>query len=93
MTVRWQVIEQDRTLRSRQPALRLAPGQTVDLDLGAAAGQPGTTGNASSTVTAASHRDTAWARRGWIVGHDQFAVGGRAVPGILPSCPCRGRPP
>jgi beta-galactosidase len=90
VTVRWQVKEQERVLRGGSRRVRLAPGQTYALDPGPLPANPDDR-ERFLTVTAASNRDTAWARRGWIVGHDQFAVGGRAVPGILP-LPVAGAP-
>ncbi|WP_233625455.1 glycoside hydrolase family 2 TIM barrel-domain containing protein [Actinoplanes sp. ATCC 53533] len=90
VTLRWQVKEQDRVLRGGSRRVRLAPGQTYALDPGPLPANPADR-ERFLTVTAASNRDTAWARRGWIVGHDQFAVGGRAVPGILP-LPVPGAP-
>ncbi|GAA3960587.1 glycoside hydrolase family 2 TIM barrel-domain containing protein [Actinoplanes auranticolor] len=90
LTVRWQVKEQSDVLRSGSRRIRLAPGQTTELDPGPLPANPADR-ERFLTVTAAGNRDTAWARRGWIVGYDQFSVGGRAVPGILP-LPVPGAP-
>lgn len=90
VTVRWQVKEQGTVLREGSRRVRLAPGQTYALDPGPLPANPADR-ERFLTVSAANNRDTAWARRGWIVGHDQYAVGGRAVPGILP-LPVAGAP-
>jgi beta-galactosidase len=82
VTLRWKVIEQDRTLRSGSKRVRLGPGQSYDLDPGALPANPDDR-ERFLTVSAAQGE--------WIVGHDQFAVGGRAVPGILP-LPVSGAP-
>ncbi|MDR7275732.1 glycoside hydrolase family 2 TIM barrel-domain containing protein [Catenuloplanes atrovinosus] len=86
----WNVAEQARTLRSGSRTLRLKPGETVELDLGAPPPNPGDRERLLN-LTAVTTRDLPWARRGWTVGYDQFSVGGRAVPGILPA-PARGAP-
>jgi beta-galactosidase len=88
--LRWSIDEQGDTLRSGSRSLRLAPGQVVDLELGAAPANPRDR-ERFLNVTAETTADTAWARRGWVVGYDQFAVGGKAVGGILP-LPVTGRP-
>lgn len=73
--LRWSLVEVDRTLRSGTRALHLEPGQTVELDLGAAPANP-------------SDRQR-WLRleavgaKGLRYGWDQFAAGGRVVPGVL----------
>ncbi|HEX8346298.1 MAG TPA: glycoside hydrolase family 2 TIM barrel-domain containing protein, partial [Actinoplanes sp.] len=90
LRLKWSVIEQARTLRSGTRLLRLAPGQTVDLDLGAVQANPNDR-ERFLNISAETTRDVAWARRGWVVGYDQFSVGGRAVPGILPA-PITGTP-
>ncbi|GAA2513059.1 glycoside hydrolase family 2 TIM barrel-domain containing protein [Winogradskya humida] len=90
VTLRWKLTEQDRTLRSGSRKVRLEPGATYDLDPGPLPANPGDRERFLS-VEAASDTDHAWARRGWIVGHDQFAAGGHAVPGILP-LPVTGAP-
>ncbi|MFI7544016.1 glycoside hydrolase family 2 TIM barrel-domain containing protein [Actinoplanes sp. NPDC049599] len=89
-TVRWQLTEQSRVLRAGSRRMRLAPGQTATLEPGALPANPADR-ERFLTVTAAADRDIAWARRGWVLGHDQFASGGRAVPGILPA-PVTGAP-
>ena len=86
----WKAVEQARTLRSGSRHLRLTPGQTVDLDLGAMPANPDDR-ERFLNVTAETTRDLAWAKRGWVVGYDQFSLGGRAVPGILPT-PVSGAP-
>ena len=90
LRLKWNLIEQERTLRSGTRQLTLAPGQTVDLDLGAAPANPNDR-ERFLNLTAETTRDVAWARRGWVIGYDQFSVGGRAVPGILP-VPVSGAP-
>ncbi|MDP9793261.1 beta-galactosidase [Catenuloplanes nepalensis] len=86
----WSLTEQARTLRSGSRTLRLGPGESVELDLGAAPANPDDR-ERTLNLTAVTTRDVAWARRGWTIGYDQFSAGGRAVPGILPA-PVRGAP-
>jgi beta-galactosidase len=88
--VRWTVKEQDRTLRSGTRRLRLAAGQSQELQLGAVPANPNDR-ERFLTLTAVSEREEAWARRGWVLGYDQYAVGGKAVPGVLP-LPVPGAP-
>ncbi|TDB77353.1 glycoside hydrolase family 2 TIM barrel-domain containing protein [Micromonospora sp. KC721] len=79
----WAQQEIDRTLRSGSRTLSLAPGQTVDLDLGPAPANPHHR-QRHLTLTATSTTDVPWAERDWILGQDQFSLGGRIVPGVLP---------
>ncbi|MGA5299049.1 glycoside hydrolase family 2 TIM barrel-domain containing protein [Nucisporomicrobium flavum] len=88
--LRWALTEQERTLRSGTRTVRLGPSESVDLELGAAPANPEDR-ERFLTVAALSTQDRAWARRGWVLGHDQFAVGGSAVPGVLP-VPVTGAP-
>ncbi|EEP75188.1 beta-galactosidase [Micromonospora sp. ATCC 39149] len=81
--LRWAQTEVDRTLRSGSRTLTLAPGQSVEVDLGPAPANPHDR-QRWLTLTAASTRATAWAKAGWIVGQDQFSLGGTVVPGVLP---------
>ncbi|MFC5828096.1 glycoside hydrolase family 2 TIM barrel-domain containing protein [Nonomuraea insulae] len=71
--VRWSLEEVDRTLRSGTRDLRLAPGATVDLDLGAAPANPRDRQRLLNLEAVADGR-----RYGW----QQFAAGGGVVPGI-----------
>ncbi|GAA4701158.1 glycoside hydrolase family 2 TIM barrel-domain containing protein [Phytohabitans rumicis] len=84
--VRWSLVEVNRVLRSGTVPLRLAPGQTVDLDLGTAPGNPHDRQRwlrveaVSAPLTAGGPENSAGkARYGW----DQFPAGGRVVPGVL----------
>ncbi|MBM0232814.1 NPCBM/NEW2 domain-containing protein, partial [Micromonospora sp. STR1_7] len=86
VTLRWAQTEIDRTLRSGSRTLTLGPGQSVDLNLGAAPANPQDR-QRWLTLTAANTQPTAWAKSGWIVGQDQFAIGGSVVPGVLPGPP------
>ncbi|GIE95410.1 glycoside hydrolase family 2 TIM barrel-domain containing protein [Paractinoplanes rishiriensis] len=79
----WSFEEQGGRLRAGVLTRRLEPGVTHDLDLGAAPPNPGDR-ERFLNVTAST-------AEGWVVGYDQFAVGGRAVGGILP-LPVDGRP-
>ncbi|BCJ48544.1 beta-galactosidase [Actinoplanes sp. NBRC 14428] len=79
--VRWRLTEQERTLRSGTRTLVLGPSGSADLDVGAVPANPADR-ERFLTVTAESTRDLPWARRGWVLGQDQFAVGGTAVPGV-----------
>ncbi|MET0491798.1 MAG: glycoside hydrolase family 2 TIM barrel-domain containing protein, partial [Actinoplanes sp.] len=79
----WQITEQSRVLRDGTRRVRLAPGQTYEFTPGSPPANPNDR-ERFLTVTAASTKDTAWAPKGWVVGYDQFGVGGKAVPGILP---------
>ena len=88
--VRWALTEQERTLRSGSRLVSLAPGASEDVAVKPAPPNPGDR-ERFLTVTAQSIRDVAWARAGWVLGRNQFAAGGRAVPGILP-LPQRGAP-
>ncbi|MEU7905779.1 glycoside hydrolase family 2 TIM barrel-domain containing protein [Actinoplanes sp. NPDC049118] len=90
LRLRYQVIEQARTIRSGSRPLTLAPGQAVDLDLGGVPANPDDRERFLS-ISAETTTDTVWAKRGWIAGYDQFSVGGRSVPGILPA-PVNGAP-
>jgi len=88
--LRWSVIEQDRTIRSGTVPLDLAPGATTELTLGAVPANPHDRERFFS-LSAESTQDLPWAKRGWVLGHDQFPLGGRAVPGVLPGpTPAKG---
>ncbi|MGN9911494.1 glycoside hydrolase family 2 TIM barrel-domain containing protein [Phytohabitans sp. LJ34] len=82
VTVRWSLVEVDRTLRSGSRRLRLAPGTTVPLDVGQAPPNP--------------HDRERWlrveavGRDGVRYGWDQFAAGGRVVPGVAQAPPATG---
>jgi beta-galactosidase len=76
VTVRWSLVEVDRTLRAGSRRLHLAPGATVGLDVGAA--PPNPQDRERWLRVEAVGRDGA--RYGW----DQFAAGGRVVPGVTP---------
>ncbi|GID32455.1 hypothetical protein Abr02nite_74380 [Paractinoplanes brasiliensis] len=82
VTLRWSLKEQDRTLRSGSRKVRLAPGATVEFDTGAPPANPYDR-ERFLTVSAA--------KGDWVLGHDQYAVGGHAVPGIRP-VPVPGAP-
>jgi beta-galactosidase len=88
--VRWAIVEQGRTLASGSRAVRLGPGQSGDLDVAPAPANPHDR-ERFLNVTAVTTTPVAWAPAGWVVGYDQFAVGGRAVPGIRP-LPAPGAP-
>ncbi|MBE1491726.1 glycoside hydrolase family 2 TIM barrel-domain containing protein [Plantactinospora soyae] len=77
--LRWSLLELDRTLRSGTRPLRLGPGQTVDVDLGA--------GPANPQDRQRRLRLEAVGADGSRYGWDEFAAGGRVVPGVLPAVP------
>ncbi|MEV0614380.1 glycoside hydrolase family 2 TIM barrel-domain containing protein [Nonomuraea sp. NPDC050404] len=79
--VRWSLDEVDRTLRSGIRDLRLDPGASVDLDLGAAPANPSDRQRLLNLEAVAAD-PPAWAPKGWRYGWRQFALGGRVVPGI-----------
>ncbi|MGR6922049.1 glycoside hydrolase family 2 TIM barrel-domain containing protein [[Actinomadura] parvosata] len=79
--LRWSLEEVDRTLRSGTRDLRLDPGATVDLDLGAAPANPGDR-QRWLNVEAVAADPPPWAPKGWRYGWQQFPAGGRVVPGI-----------
>ncbi|GAA3791588.1 glycoside hydrolase family 2 TIM barrel-domain containing protein [Sphaerisporangium flaviroseum] len=81
--VRWSLEEAGRTLRSGTRELRLGPSESVDLDLGAAPANPQDR-QRWLRVEALPVKPSAWAPKGWRYGWNQFAVGGRVVPGVLP---------
>jgi beta-galactosidase len=89
VTLRWTLTEQDRTLRSGSRRVRLGPGGTYDLNTGALPANPADR-ERFLTVTATQNGGTG-TPNGRNVGYDQFAAGGRAVPGILP-LPVTGAP-
>ena len=82
VTVRWSLVEVDRTLRSGSRRMRLAPGATVALDTGAA--PPNPNDRERWLRVEAVGRDGV--RYGW----DQFAAGGRVVPGVSAPPPATG---
>jgi beta-galactosidase len=82
VTVRWSLVEVDRTLRSGGKRLRLAPGATVTLDPGGA--PPNPQDRERWLRLEAVGRDGV--RYGW----DQFAAGGRVVPGVAQAPPPKG---
>ncbi|GAA1641488.1 glycoside hydrolase family 2 TIM barrel-domain containing protein [Actinoplanes couchii] len=91
LRLEWSLTEIDRKLRGGTKSLTLAPGQTFDLDLGAAQANPEDRErwlNLAVTTT----EDLPWAKRGWVFARQQFAAGGRVVPGILPA-PAGGKTP
>ncbi|MEJ3745045.1 glycoside hydrolase family 2 TIM barrel-domain containing protein [Actinomycetes bacterium KLBMP 9797] len=83
VTLRWSVLEVDRRLVTGSRPVRLAPGQTVTLDVGDLPPNP--------------HDRQRWLRLeaigadGLRYGWDEFASGGRVVPGVLPA-PVSGAP-
>ncbi|MGP4097853.1 glycoside hydrolase family 2 TIM barrel-domain containing protein [Nonomuraea sp. KM90] len=79
--VRWSLEEVDRTLRSGTRDLRLDPGGSADLDLGAAPANPRDR-QRWLNVEAVAADPPRWAPKGWRHGWQQFAAGGRVVPGI-----------
>lgn len=91
LRLKWNVIEQERTIRSGSRHIRLAAGQTMELNLGAVPANPNDR-ERFYNLSVENTRDTAWARRGWVMGYDQFSVGGRSVAGILPGPPPAGAP-
>lgn len=90
VTLKWAVAEQERTLREGSRRVVLGPGGSASLAPGVLPANPGDR-ERFLNVSAVTNTDRAWARRGWVVGHDQFAVGGSAVGGILPA-PVAGAP-
>ncbi|MGI5149806.1 glycoside hydrolase family 2 TIM barrel-domain containing protein [Plantactinospora sp. CA-294935] len=84
LRLRWSLVEVDRTLRSGTRSLRLGPGQTVDLALGAAPPNP----QDRQRRLRLEAIGTDGVRYGW----DEFAAGGRVVPGVLPSAPAGAAP-
>ncbi|HEX8627656.1 MAG TPA: glycoside hydrolase family 2 TIM barrel-domain containing protein [Catenuloplanes sp.] len=91
LRLRWNAIEQERTIRSGSKHIRLAAGQTLDVNLGKMSANPNNR-ERFYNISVENTRDTAWAKRGWILGYDQFNVGGTSVPGILPG-PSPATPP
>lgn len=91
LRLRWSLREAGRTLRSGTQPVTLAPGQTVDLRLAAAPANPHDR-QRWLNVSAETVVDLPWAKRGWTFARDQFAVGGRVVPGILPGPDTGGTP-
>ncbi|GAB3981591.1 LamG-like jellyroll fold domain-containing protein [Plantactinospora veratri] len=79
LRLRWSLVEVDRTLRSGTRSLRLGPGETVTLDLGAAPPNPQDRQRRLRLEAVGAGN----LRYGW----DEFAAGGRVVPGVLPSAP------
>jgi beta-galactosidase len=88
----WSLVEVDRTLSAGSRPLTLAPGGSVDLDLGAAPPNPQDR-ERWRNVAVETTRDLPWAPRGSTFARDQFPVGGRVVPGILPGPPAAGPAP
>lgn len=95
LRLNWSLTEIDRKLRTGTRALTLAPGQTVDLDLPVEAGAaPANVDDRERWLNLAvtTTEDLPWAQRGWVFAREQFAAGGRVVPGILPG-PVTGTAP
>lgn len=82
-TVRWSLQEVDRTLRSGTRDVHLGPGQSVDLDFGAAPANPQDR-QRWLQVQAIPMRRPSWAPQGYRYGWNQFSAGGRIVPGVIP---------
>ncbi|MBL7253568.1 glycoside hydrolase family 2 TIM barrel-domain containing protein [Paractinoplanes lichenicola] len=82
VTLRWSLKEQDRTLRSGNRPVRLAPGATYEFDTGPLPANP---------FDRERFLNVSAAKGEWVLGHDQFAAGGQAVPGIRP-VPVPGAP-
>ncbi|WP_232323709.1 glycoside hydrolase family 2 TIM barrel-domain containing protein [Catenuloplanes japonicus] len=82
LRLRWTLAEIDRTLREGDRRVRLAPGATTELSI-PSVGNPADR-ERHLTLTAESVTDLPWAKAGWVLGRDQFSVGGRVVPGVLP---------
>ncbi|MFD1366589.1 glycoside hydrolase family 2 TIM barrel-domain containing protein [Actinoplanes sichuanensis] len=80
----WSLTEIDKRLRGGTRDVTLAAGQSVDLDLGSVPANPHDR-ERWLNVSAATVQDLPWAERGWVVAREQFAAGGRVVPGILPA--------
>ena len=89
--LRWSLVEVNRVLRSGSVALRLEPGRSVDLDLGPAPANPRDV-ERWLNLSAVNTRPVPWAPNGWRLGYDQFAAGGRVVPGVQ-SPPSTAPPP
>ncbi|MFI5843027.1 glycoside hydrolase family 2 TIM barrel-domain containing protein [Catenuloplanes sp. NPDC051500] len=90
LRLRWTLQEIDRTLREGDRRLRLAPGQSTELTVTPPANPDDR--ERLLTLTAESVSDLPWAKAGWVLGRDQFAVGGRVVPGVLPGPPTTTAP-
>ncbi|MDI6100323.1 glycoside hydrolase family 2 TIM barrel-domain containing protein [Actinoplanes sp. NEAU-A12] len=87
----WSLTEVDRRLRGGDRKLTLAPGETVDLALGAAPANPHDR-ERWLNLSVSTTEDLPWAKRGWVFARDQFSAGGRVVPGILPAPAAVGAP-
>ncbi|MFI5934489.1 glycoside hydrolase family 2 TIM barrel-domain containing protein [Actinoplanes sp. NPDC051494] len=83
VTLRWSIKEQGRTLRTGDGKVRLRPGATQAVRI---ARQPDNPDDRERFLNV-----EAVDRTGRVVGYDQFPVGGRAVPGVLP-LPTTGAP-
>jgi beta-galactosidase len=88
-SLRWSLVEVDRTLRWGTRSLRLAPGQSVELDLGAVPANPKDV-ERWFNLSAHTTRALPWAPKGWRLGYDQFAAGGRLAPGVQLAPPPAG---
>ena len=82
VTVKWSLVEVDRTLRSGTRRLRLSPGGTTTLDVGAAPANP--------QDRERWLRVEAVGRDGGRYGWDQFSAGGHVVPGVSLPAPRSG---
>ena len=88
--VKWKLTESERTLQSGSRVVSLSPGESADVTVDEPPANPSDR-ERFLTVTAVSTRAAPWAGAGWVLGQGQFAAGGRAVPGVLPT-PVRGAP-
>ncbi len=77
----WELVEVDRPLKSGSTDLRLAPGQTVTVDLPSEQANPADV-ERWLNLTALTTKATPWADAGSVFTTQQFAAGGRQVPGI-----------
>ncbi|GID51369.1 beta-galactosidase [Actinoplanes capillaceus] len=91
LRLNWSHREVDRKLRGGVRSLDLPAGATAELDLGAAPANPDDR-ERWLDLEAVTVGDLPWARKGWVFAKEQFAAGGRVVPGILPG-PASGPAP
>ncbi|MEV4754853.1 glycoside hydrolase family 2 TIM barrel-domain containing protein [Micromonospora sp. NPDC049559] len=75
LTLRWSLVEADRTVRGGTRRLRLGPDSSVDLDLGAAPANPQDRQRWLRLEAVGADG----IRYGW----DDFSAGGRVVPGVV----------